>query len=81
MVIFNLKTIANSLDNKLGSKGHFEQKFGLEYLVPNVTEEKVLEAGFTFTDYDFQHNVPMYRYENLEAFFSEGILHIYELTI
>lgn len=79
MVIFNLKTIANILDNKLGSKGHFEQKFGLEYLVPNVTEEKVLEAGFTFVGYDFQHNHPMYRYQNLEAFFDEGILHIYEM--
>lgn len=81
MVDFKLKDMTTYLDNKLGSKGHFEQKFNFEYLVPNTTEEKVLEAGFTFTGYDFQHNVPMYRYENLEAFFSEGILHIYELTI
>lgn len=78
MVIFDLKTIANSLDNKLGSKGHFEQKFGLEYLVPNVTEDNVLNAGFIFTGFDFGHNRPMYQYENLEAFFDEGILHIYE---
>lgn len=79
MINFSLKTMTTYLDNKLGSKGHFEKKFGLEYLVPNVNEEKLLEVGFEFIGYDFEHNYPMYRYENLEAFYNETILHIYEI--
>lgn len=78
MVRFNLRNMATYLDSQLGSTGHFESKFGTEYLVPNVDEDTLIAAGFEFIGYDFQENHPMYRYENLEAFFDQTILHIYE---
>lgn len=78
-VNFILKDTINVIAEKLGTKAQLDNKFGLEYLLPNVTEEKLIEAGFKYIGTD-RENRPMYRYENIEAIFMENLLHMYELN-
>lgn len=80
MVKFILKNKIKDIATQLNTEATLDTKFEQEYLLPNVTEESLLEYGFTFINYDSLNKYPIYRLENLEAIFSEGILHIYEIT-
>lgn len=78
---FVLKDIIKKLAENLNTKATLDNKFELEYILPNVTEEQLLEQGFEYVGKSQYTNYPMYRKENLEALFLDSVLHIYEVTV
>ena len=78
MVQIKLSNIITSLENKLDSKSRYSL-FTDEYIMSNVTEQKLLENGFEFKGYDNSKKYPIYRFENIEGIFDKGVLHLYQL--
>lgn len=76
-----LKDIVSALEQKSGKTAIKEQKFDLEYIIPNLTEQNILDCKFTFIEYSKGDMYPIYRLGNIEIAV-EGIMsHIYEIPV
>lgn len=73
---YDLKTIANLIAKKAGTKAILDNKFKLEYLISNVTEEILVELGFEYKEKSAFHICPLYKKGNILALFDETILHL-----
>ena len=76
---FNLIDIVKLIETTSNSKARLDNKFGLEYLVPNVSEQNLIDSGFEFKEKSSFNVCPIYQRSNILAHFDEGILHVYEL--
>lgn len=79
MIYFNLDTIAIKIATEAGSKAVLDSKFKQEYLINNVTEEILTNNEFKFESYDHTNTIPIYRKENLIAYFKDTVLHLGKL--
>lgn len=77
----NLKKSINEIATALDAKAELCEKFGTEYKLYFVTNEKLENFGFEFVGFNVLHHNPMYRYENLEAIFEDSVLYLYETTV
>lgn len=79
--IFNLEVIVKKLETITKQKAHKETKLGIEYVMGNVTTEKLEEAEFKLVGYANKcgSQTPIYRYGNIEALYIEQLLHIYSI--
>lgn len=75
----DLKVEAEKLAEKANSKAHLDTKFGLEYLIPMVTEDMLFELGYEYSGESQYFVCPTYQKENIFALFNQGILHIGEI--
>lgn len=78
MVQIKLSNVIDGIASKLNTKARYSQ-FSEEYILSNVDVNKLEEIGFEFVGYDNANKYPIYRYENLEAIFDRGIVHIYQI--
>ena len=76
---FNLIDIVTLIETTANTKARLDNKFGLEYLIPNVSEQNLIDAGFEFKEKSSYNICPIYQKSNILAHFDEGILHVYEL--
>ena len=76
---FNLIDIVKLIETTANTKARLDNKFGLEYLIPNVTEQNLIDAGFEFKEKSSFNVCPIYQRANILAHFDESILHVYEL--
>lgn len=76
---FNLIDIVKLIETTSNSKARLDNKFGLEYLIPNVSEQNLIDTGFEFKEKSSFNVCPIYQRSNILAHFDEGILHVYEL--
>lgn len=76
---FNLIDIVKLIETIANTKARLDSKFGLEYLIPNVTEQNLIDAEFEFKEKSSFNVCPIYQRANILAHFDEGILHVYEL--
>jgi hypothetical protein len=76
---FNLIDIVKLIETTSNTKARLDNKFGLEYLIPNVSEQNLIDAGFEFKEKSSFNVCPIYQRANILAHFDESILHVYEL--
>ena len=76
---FNLIDVVKLIETTANTKARLDNKFGLEYLIPNVTEQNLIDAGFEFKEKSSFNVCPIYQRANILAHFDESILHVYEL--
>ena len=76
---FNLIDVVKLIETIANTKARLDNKFGLEYLIPNVTEQNLIDAGFEFKEKSSFNVCPIYQRANILAHFDESILHVYEL--
>ena len=76
---FNLIDVVKLIETTANTKARLDNKFGLEYLIPNVTEQNLIDAEFEFKEKSSFNVCPIYQRSNILAHFDEGILHVYEL--
>lgn len=76
---FNLIDVVKLIETAANTKARLDNKFGLEYLIPNVIEQSLIDAGFEFKEKSSFNICPIYQKSNILAHFDEGILHVYEL--
>ena len=76
---FNLIDIVKLIETTANTKARLDNKFGLEYLIPNVSEQNLIDAGFEFKEKSSFNVCPIYQRANILAHFDESILHVYEL--
>ena len=68
-----LKDVVKELEETSGQKSVKEQKFNLEYIIPNLTEQNILDNGFSFIEYSNGVMYPIYSLGNIEIAV-EGII-------
>ena len=61
----NLETEAN----KLAEKVNLDDKFQLEYIIPNIDEQTLLDEGFYYVGKSEYTKCPLYQKENLYGLF------------
>ena len=76
---FNLIDVVKLIETTANTKARLDNKFGLEYLIPNVYEQNLIDAGFEFKEKSSFNVCPIYQRANILAHFDESILHVYEL--
>ena len=76
---FNLIDIVKLIETTSNTKARLDNKFGLEYLIPNVSEQNLIDAGFEFKEKSSFNVCPIYQRANILAHFDESILHVDEL--
>ena len=76
---FNLIDIVKLIETTANTKARLDSKFGLEYLIPNVSEQNLIDAGFEFKEKSSFNVCPIYQRANILAHFDESVLHVYEL--
>lgn len=76
---FNLIDVVKLIETTANTKARLDNKFGLEYLIPNVSEQNLIDAGFEFKEKSSFNVCPIYQRANILAHFDESILHVYEL--
>ena len=76
---FNLIDIVKLIETTSNTKARLDNKFGLEYLIPNVSEQNLIDAGFEFKEKSSFNVCPIYQRANILAHVDESILHVYEL--
>lgn len=76
---FNLIDIVKLIETTSNTKARLDNKFGLEYLIPNVSEQNLIDAGFEFKEKSSFNVCPIYQRANILVHFDESILHVYEL--
>ena len=76
---FNLIDMVKLIETTSNTKARLDNKFGLEYLIPNVSEQNLIDAGFEFKEKSSFNVCPIYQRANILAHFDESILHVYEL--
>lgn len=76
---FNLIDIVKLIETTANTKARLDSKFGLEYLIPNVTEQNLIDAEFKFKEKSSFNVCPIYQRANILAHFDESVLHVYEL--
>ena len=81
MVKFKLNDIIEEIASKLDTTYHKEDTISnsYEYTLPNIEESQLLEIGFIFEGNSLVTELPIYRYENLQAHFDDTLLHIYQV--
>lgn len=73
---YDLDVVASIIAEKGNSKAIKDTKFGLEYLIPNISEEQLIEVGFKFKEYSSYHRCPTYEMGNIYALYNDTVLHI-----
>ena len=76
---FNLIDVVKLIENTANTKARLDNKFGLEYLIPNVSEQNLIDAKFEYKEKSSFNACPIYQISNILAHFDECILHVYEL--
>lgn len=74
---FELDKFVKVLEEKFGTKANYNEIFNI-YSFSGITEEQLKDEGFEFYGYDYLHNYPMYRKENLEGYFNQQIFYLYQ---
>ena len=65
----NLEIESNKLASKVATKATLDSKFKLEYIIPNISEEDLLEEGYKFIGLDSFNKFPLYQKENIYGIF------------
>lgn len=76
---FNLIDIVKLIETTANTKARLDNKFGLEYLIPNVSEQNLIDTEFEFKEKSSFNVCPIYQKANILAHFDESVLHVYEL--
>lgn len=76
-----LKDVVKELEETSGQKSVKEQKFNLEYIIPNLTEQNILDCNFIFKEYTKGDMYPIYRLGNIEIAVEGIMAHIYEIAV
>lgn len=82
-VLYDLKQVVKSLEKSSGQKAVVDRIFNTTYLMGNMTEDDLLDAGFKCFGPTHKGGFDTYIYrlgKNIEACFIEQILHITEIT-
>lgn len=79
--IYVLEDVVSKIVEVSGQKSRLDNKFGLEYLIPNVSEDNLTEVGFTFTGYSSYHRCPTYQMGNIFAIYNDQILHVMKTIV
>lgn len=74
----NLEVEAKKLAGE--NKIHLDDKFRLEYIIAEMTEQNLLNNGFYYISKDSYNNCPLYQKENLYGLFLGGSFRIGEGT-
>lgn len=82
MTIYDLSTIVELFSQQSGHKAYLDDKFKTEYIIGNVTEQDLIDFGFTKTSISNKCGVytPIYRYGNIEAIYVEQLVHMYTIA-
>ena len=65
----NLEVEANKLAQNVNTKIQKDNKFELEYIIPEITEEALIEEGYTYIGFTGYTNCPIYQKENIYGLF------------
>lgn len=75
---YRLIDIVSLIEKTCNTKAELDNKFKLEYLISNVTEDKLKELGFEYIEKSSYDVCPIYRFNNIIAHFDQNLLHVYE---
>ena len=64
-----LEIEANKLENKVESKAKKKKKFNIDYIIPNLTEEVLLEEGYEYQGETFKDEYPYYIKDKFQIVF------------
>ena len=54
----DLEIMAKKLADKIGTKYALDEKFNTDYIIPNMTEDILLEEGFEYKGKTFKDEYP-----------------------
>lgn len=80
---YDLKTVANQIAQTSGGLIRRMKKYEdstEEYFISEVTEQMLLDLGFTYKGYTSYGVAPYYEKSNILAYFDDVVLHVMEIT-